>query len=102
MGISEEHAFDAAIKSWNDPLYSRRANLDGLKSRDALIAIREWFNEALALEGRNITDHAPHPPFYFDYIDSDHSNALAFADNAHSFIGVTVPLINERRVPPMP
>ena len=96
MGVSpRELAFDAAVKSWSNFDYRGRADLHQLEIRDRLIAIRQLFNDALAVEGQQVTDHAPHPPLYFDYIDSDHSNALAFMDSAHSFIGVTIPLINE-------
>ena len=51
------------------------------------------FNAALAVEGQHIVDHAPHPRLYFDYLDSDMANALAFTDGSYSFIGVTLPLV---------
>ena len=96
MGVSpEEIAFDTAVKSWNNFDYRGRADLHRLEIRDALIAIRRLFNDALAVEGQHITDHAPHPTFYFDYVDSGRSNARAFTDGAHSFVGVTIPLIND-------
>jgi transposase len=47
----------------------------------------------LTCEAQHIADHAPHPPLYFDYLDSDMANALAFTDGSYSFIGVTVPLV---------
>src|ERR1035437_5766947 len=94
-------AFDTAVKARNNFLFRGIANLDELRERDAslsplidqLIEIRQTFNDALAVEGQNIIGDAPHAPLYLDYIDSAISNALAFKDADHSFIGVTVPLV---------
>ena len=95
----QEVAFDTAVKRWNDFLYRGRADVRHLQLQnlpvESLIVIRNNFNDALAVEGQHITDHAPHPPFYFDYIDSDHANPRAFTDGTRSFIGVTIPLIDE-------
>lgn len=56
--------------------------------------IRNALNEALSNEKQNVPEHVNHPPFYFDYIDSVVSNALAFHVSDYSFIGITMPLIN--------
>ncbi len=97
----KQSAFDAAVKLRADALYRGVADLEQLRQTDAtlnllidqLIEIRQSFNDALAVEGQHIVGDAPHAPFYFDYIDSAVSNALAFRDADHSFIGVTIPLV---------
>jgi hypothetical protein len=94
-------AFDVAVKSHRDFLYRGIADLDEIRRQDStlsvlvdrLIDVRYLYNEALAVEGQQITGHAPHKPFYLDYVDSPVSNALAFPDADHSFIGVTIPLV---------
>jgi hypothetical protein len=100
--MAEEHqktaradAFDAAVKRACNADYTGRATLEGRADRDRLIDIRDMFNGALAVEGQHVTGHAPHAPFYFDYLDSPRSNALAFADGEHSFVGVTLPCIRD-------
>ena len=98
---AKQIAFDVAVKSRNNFDYRGIADLEELRQRDSslgtfidkLIEIRQSFNGALAVEGQNVTGDAPHSPLYFDFIDSDLSNALAFKDANHSFIGVTVPLV---------
>jgi hypothetical protein len=52
--------------------------------RSFLIDLRESVNRAL-LNAQN-----QNPPFFFDFIDSDVSNALAFRHDGYSFIGVTI------------
>src|SRR5690349_10481227 len=94
-------AFDSAVKAWSNFDYRGIADLEDLRERDPgrgpqidqPIEIRESFNAALAVEGQNIIGDAPHAPFYLDYLDSDISNALAFKDANHSFIGITLPLV---------
>ena len=94
----QEHAFDTAVRNWRDFDYRGRADLEHLQIPslpiETLTVLRQNFNDALAVEGQHIIDHAPHPPFYLDYIDSNCLNALAFTDGAYSFIGVTIPLVN--------
>jgi len=92
-------AFDAAVKARADFLYRGIADLDQLRGEDStlgitidqMILMRDSLNDALALEGQHIIGDAPHAPLYFDYVDSDVSNAYAFKDDDHSFIGVTIP-----------
>ena len=55
-----------------------------------MVLIRDSLNSALAIEGQHIAGDAPHAPLYFDYVDSDVSNGIAFKDADYSFIGVTV------------
>ncbi len=101
----KQTAFDAAVKAQNDFNYRGIADLEALREDDAslgplidqLIEIRDGMNAALALEGQNIVGDARHAPFYFDYIDSARSQGLAFKDAAHSFIGVTIPLVFDVR-----
>ena len=88
-----EQAFDVAVKNRRNFDYRGRVDLTTHDIREELVAIQQAFNAALAVEGQNITDHAPHPLFHFDYLDSDLHNALAFTDGAYSFIGVTLPLV---------
>jgi hypothetical protein len=98
-------AFDAAVKAQANFDFRGIADLEVLCDHDAsfgplvhqLIEIRDMMNAALAVEGQNIVGDAPHAPFYFDYIDSPRSQALAFKDADHSFVGVTIPLVFEVR-----
>lgn len=98
---SSQRAFDASIKAQNNFDYRGIADLDHLRKGEPalsplieqLIEVRDAFNAALAVEGQHIVGDAPHSPFYLDYVDSTVSNALAFHDADHSFIGVTVPLV---------
>ena len=62
--------------------------------RSLLAGIKESFNQALREEKKNVPEHVDHPPFHFDFIDSDISNALAFRYEDYSFIGVTMALIH--------
>jgi hypothetical protein len=55
-------------------------------------------NAALAAE-KDVPQHADHDPFHFDYVDSDEPNALALCGDGHSFIGVTIPLLDRRWQP---
>lgn len=57
--------------------------------RSFLVDLRESVNLAL-LNAQN-----QNPFFYFDFIESDISNALAFRHEGCSFIGVTYPLLDE-------
>ena len=54
-----------------------------------LADMRETVNRAL-LNAQN-----QNPLFFFDFIDSDISNALAFRHEGYSFIRVTIPLLDE-------
>lgn len=100
-----QSAFDEAVKAQANFDFRGIADLDALREQDAslsplidqLIEIRDMMNAALAVEGQNIVGDAQHGPFYFDYIDSPRSQALAFKDAGHSFIGVTIPLVFEVR-----
>jgi hypothetical protein len=70
------------------------AELQGEDLRFLLNNLRNSFNESLAHRKR-VPEHIDDLPFYFDYIDSDFSNAVAFRDGSYAFIGITVPLIYE-------
>jgi len=52
-------------------------------------------NTALQHENTKIPEHVDHDPFHFDYVDSDEPNALAFCSDGYSFIGVTIPLLEQ-------
>jgi hypothetical protein len=58
-----------------------------------LAAIQATLNQGLN-EMRSVPEHVDHPPFHLDYIDSNAPNALAFGDDDHSFIGLTMGLIS--------
>jgi hypothetical protein len=77
------------------PLYRGKHDLRELRPELAsfLIAIQNALNEALLNENRQTPQHVDHPPFYFDYIDSDCLNALAVRDSDYSYIGITMPLV---------
>ena len=75
--------------------YKGKKDLDTLHPsfRPLLARIQEVLNEALSNEKKNVPEHVSHPPFYFDYVDSTVANALAFRFEGHSFIGITMPLV---------
>src|SRR4029077_12697554 len=75
--------------------YRGKKNLSTLRPELAafLAEVQSALNEALKGENRQMPGHVEHPPFYFDYIDSDEPNALAFSDAGYSFIGLTMPLV---------
>jgi hypothetical protein len=81
----------------NRDLYRGKADLDRLAEEPLPVTLLEglqvMFNAALAAE-KDVPQHVDHDPFYFDYIDSDEPNALAFCCDGYSFIGVTIPLLN--------
>ena len=56
--------------------------------------LQVMLNTALAAE-KHVPDHVDHDPFHFDYVDSADPNALAFCCDGYSFIGVTIPLLNQ-------
>jgi hypothetical protein len=101
MALTEKQiAFDTAIKRRRHALYTGIADVEQMRGSqapgeivDRLIALRELYNSALAVEGQTITGHAPHKPFYLDYVYSNISNALAIPDENFSFIGITLPLV---------
>jgi hypothetical protein len=76
--------------------YWGKKNLDALHTELAnfLAQIQNALNEALKNEKRDVPEHVKHPPFHFDFIDSDVPNALAFCDAGYSFIGITMPLVS--------
>jgi hypothetical protein len=61
--------------------------------REQLLLFQNSFNQELRNEKLNVPEHVSHPPFHFDYVDSDIQNALAFRTERHSFIAITVPLV---------
>jgi hypothetical protein len=71
--------------------YRGRKDLNAVPEpmRSFLIDLRESVNRAL-LNAQN-----QNPLFFFDFIESDVSNALAFRHEGYSFIGVTFPLLDE-------
>jgi hypothetical protein len=58
-----------------------------------LLGIQSMMNSALAAENQHVADHVPHDPFYFDYVDSEDPNAIAFCYEGYSFVGITVPFV---------
>jgi Peptidase family M48 len=80
-----------------DPrLYKGKKDLSGLPPlvESLLTNIQSTFNEALRNEKQDVPEHKAHPPFHFDYIDSEVPNALAFRFEDFSFIGITMGLVN--------
>jgi len=77
--------------------YKGKQDLDLLQPtvRSLLVVIQNSLNEALLNEKRNVPEHVDHPPFHFDYIDSNIPNAVAFRYEGYSFIGITMALINK-------
>jgi hypothetical protein len=79
--------------------YRGKADLDRLPPEQLPVALLEslqgMMNEALLHENRSIPEHVDHDRFHFDYIDSQDPNALAFCSYGYSFIGVTIPLLEQ-------
>jgi hypothetical protein len=78
-------------------LYRGRDDLSGLPPvlQETLRGIQEDFNKVLRSEKRGVPEHVDPPPFHFDYVDSSVQNAIAFRYGGYSFIGITIPLLNE-------
>ncbi len=77
-------------------IYRGKKDLDQIEHeglRSMLVAVQDGFNEALRGEDLAVPHHVSHPPFHFDYIDSDSPNAEAFRYRGHSFIGVSMAMI---------
>lgn len=79
--------------------YRGKADLDRLRPQTLPVSLLEslqhMMNTALQHENTKIPEHVDHDPFHFDYVDSDEPNALAFCSDGYSFIGVTVPLLEQ-------
>jgi len=84
-----------AITPTDRQAYRGKKDLDTVYPtfRPLLASIQEALNEALSNEKKNVPEHASHPPFHFDYVDSTVANALAFRFEGCSFIGITMPLV---------
>ncbi len=88
--------FDLCLQQQPDRRYCGRKNLRLLKPELAafLTDVRDAVNDALSEENKGLPGHVAHLPFYFDYVDSIHPNALAFRDVDFSYIGVTMALVS--------
>ena len=79
--------------------YRGKADVDRMRDAglpaELLFALQEMMNEALRHENVSIPEHARHDPFHFDYVDSTEPNALAFCSDGYSFIGITIPLLEQ-------
>ncbi len=92
MGVPPEVLFhryfqNPARHPDNRRAYRGKQDLDTLPQPLAafLSDVQNALNEALRNEKQNVLEHVNHPPFHFDYIDSDVSNALAFGVPDYSF-----------------
>jgi hypothetical protein len=64
--------------------------------RSFLVSLRDDLNAALSNEKQIVPEHVEHPPIYFDYIDSETPNALAFLyGDEYSFVGATIRLLED-------
>jgi hypothetical protein len=92
------HRFFQRLRQRDRDLYRGKAALDHLPGGplpiELLENVKAMFNLALAAE-KEVPQHAAHDPLYFDYVDSDEPNALAFCCDGYSFIGVTIPLLDK-------
>lgn len=79
--------------------YLGKADLDRLRPEtlpgSLLESLQGMLNDALRHENTAIPEHIDHDPFHFDYVDSAEPNALAFCSGGYSFIGVTIPLLEQ-------
>lgn len=77
-------------------LYTGKQDLEALPQPDLralLTSVQDALNQALRDEKPDIPEHVPHPPFHFDYVESNVPNAITFRSERYSFIGITMPLI---------
>lgn len=95
-----EVSFDRYFRGLNleeRKVYEGKYDLEQLPSgplKALLVRLQSGLNFALANE-RAVPEHRDHPPFHVDYIQSAQANALAFRYDGYSFIGLTLPLVNE-------
>jgi hypothetical protein len=106
MASDAEEAFHKYLEESDDrifkdgsyvKLYAGRLKLneiDDVNIRTFLASIKRTMNVWLA-ERRFVEHHLDDLPFHFDYIESEFPNALAFRDDSHAFIGITIPLIDK-------
>jgi hypothetical protein len=98
--IPPEVAFDRYFRGLNlaqQKIYEGKFDIEQLAPgplRVFLLRLQSALNLALANE-RYVPEHRDHPPFHVDYIRSAEMNALAFRHEGYSFIGLTIPLIEE-------
>ena len=98
--IPPEVAFDRYFRGLNlsqQKTYEGKFDIEQLAPgplRELLLRLQSALNLALANE-RYVPEHRDHPPFHVDYIRSAEMNALAFRHEGYSFIGLTIPLIEE-------
>jgi hypothetical protein len=88
--------FDLCLQQQPDRRYCGRQNLGLFVPERAafLTDVQDAVNDALSEENKISPGHVAHQPFYFDYVDSVHPNALAFGDRDFSYIGVTMALVS--------
>jgi hypothetical protein len=95
-----EAAFDRYFRGLNpkqQKIYEGKYDLEQLTRgplKVLLLGLQSGLNLALANE-RSVPEHRDHPPFHVDYIRSEQANALAFRYDGYSFIGLTIPLVNQ-------
>ena len=82
-----------------DEGYRGKADLDRLTETSfpisLLFDLQSMMNTALLVENTNIPGHVDHDPFHFDYLSADEPNAIAFCADGHSFIGITIQLVDQ-------
>src|SRR5437667_11488287 len=93
------HHYFQRLRKPERELYRGKADQDRLPGEPLPVKLLEdlqvMFNAALAAEKEDVPQHVDHDPFHFDYVDSHDPNALAFCADGYSFIGVTIPLLNQ-------
>lgn len=99
MYVPPEIAFDRAIKSkFPERL---RASYAGKRSvdpeRDIILSdVQALINEMYRTNSERLLDgDGRHPWLHFDFIEGSAVNALAFNEGQYSFVGLTVPLVDE-------
>jgi len=101
--VPEQVAFDAAVRAQADALFRGIADLERLREDDPgravqidrLVEIRAAMNAALGAGGQHEAGNGIRMPVYFDFVDSDVSNARAFIHAQRCYIGIALPSVSK-------
>lgn len=93
------HRFFQTLGPEDRVIYRGKADLiDTLQPRchapvDLLVQLQAAYNDALS-KAKQVEAHAEHGILFFDWVDSEEPNALAFSYEGYAFVGMTIGLVN--------